>query len=88
MTKFGVWTCKDIRTHLDATPLTDEQKVAFIDQNLNSSKGLRAYINKQRFGFKEMKFMGDAGPGRMTSGADDEREADRGAVGNAIIFSS
>ena len=61
ITKLGVWSCKDIRTHLENTPLSAEEKVAFIDQNLNSSKGLRSYISKQHYGLKDLKFMSEAG---------------------------
>ena len=61
ISKLGVWSCKDIRAHLENTPLSTEEKVAFIDQNLNSSKGLRSYISKQHYGVKELKFMSEAG---------------------------
>jgi len=50
--------CSDIRKHLlQNTQLTKEEEIAFIEQNLSSSKSLRSYIDAQHYGVKEMTFL-------------------------------
>jgi hypothetical protein len=61
MTKLGVWTCKDIRAHLEKTVMTEEEKVHFIEQNMQSSRGLQSYIQKQHYNAKDLNFMAQAG---------------------------
>ena len=63
MTRLGVWSCKDIREHLEHTELTREEKIAFIEQNINSSKSLKAYIKKQHYSANELRYMAEAGEG-------------------------
>ena len=61
MAKMGVWTCKDVRQHLQTTEMTEEEQIHFIEQNMQSSKGLQSYIQKQHYNVKDLKFMEAAG---------------------------
>jgi hypothetical protein len=64
--QLGVMTCKQIRDHLDeTTQLSEEEKIKFIEHNINSGKGLTAWIQKQHFGLKDLKYYSEAGKGLL-----------------------
>lgn len=59
--KLNIMTCSDIKTYLESTDMSDEEKVIFIRQNMTDNRALRSFIEKQHYNLKELNFVSDAG---------------------------
>jgi hypothetical protein len=63
----GVATCKEIRAELEASKMTDEEKLVFLEQNNKSNKKLKAYIQSQHLSLPDLKFFKEAGSAVMST---------------------
>ena len=62
----GLMSCAEIRKHLEKTKLSDEDKVAFVEQNLSASKSFQKYVKKLNLDPKEFQATLEAAHGVTT----------------------
>lgn len=63
----GVMTCTQLREYLeDNTEMSHQERIVFIEQNMQSTSTLRSYIAKQHMSMKDLNFYATAGKSLMT----------------------
>jgi len=59
--QFKVMDCKQIREYIDKTKFTEEEKIKFIKQHMNSSNMLRDYVKKHKMSTDEIQLAVESG---------------------------